>query len=273
MHRNPTPVGTGCLAALLLASCVAEDPMSRDTAPTPGEPRTVLFQDPMTGDWQDNWFLDGQRAELEHGERGLCFYATPSHVDKRVDRATFDAHHAVLWTKRVFEGDIRISYEFTPLETGGANLLYIHAQGIGVPPYVEDIHAWRQLRQVASMDKYFNYMNLMSLSLRENIRCRRYPWRDIERGLDYDDALVEPMVDHDGLPHGKTFRIVVEKRKTTCTLRIREVGSDTYTVDHTWDLSGASKDRRQPFVERGRIGLRQMGGNKVVYRDFKVERL
>jgi hypothetical protein len=44
------------------------------------------------------------------------------------DREKFDAHHAVLWTKQEFEGDIRITYEFAK---GGTSLLYIQAQGIG----------------------------------------------------------------------------------------------------------------------------------------------
>ena len=60
----------------------------------------------MREDWQKNWFLDGKRAILGHTDEGLWMFCTPSGVDKRVDREKFDAHHAVLWTKQEFEGDI-----------------------------------------------------------------------------------------------------------------------------------------------------------------------
>ena len=54
----------------------------------------MLFEDPMTGNWQEKWFLDGKKATLEHRDGGLCFFTPPSNVDKNKDRATFDAHHA-----------------------------------------------------------------------------------------------------------------------------------------------------------------------------------
>ena len=275
------------VVAMSAVSCVSKAPSNPDASPESADApsknhsavradKKVLFEDPMTGSWQDHWFLDGKKAVVTHDDNGLTFWTPSSGVsseEKNKFRAKFDSHHAVLWTKQVFEGDIRISYRFTRIQSSWACLLYIHAQGIGTPPYGKDIHAWHKRREVASMDKYFKYMNLLSLSLRRKIRCKRYPWYDVGRGIKHDDILVKPMVGHDGLPTGKTFNLVVEKRKKSCTLRIREVGREAYTVDHAWDLSNPSKDRKTPFVEKGRIGLRQMGGNKVVYRNFKVEQL
>lgn len=266
-----------CLTALALAACHS-GPSPVDRLSTGGRgSETVLFEDSMEKDWHKNWFLDGRKAKLRHRDGGLLFQSTSSGVspeNKNKYREKFDSHHAVLWTKEEFSGDIRISYEFTPIATSWANLLYIHARGIGVPPYVEDIHTWKDMREVASMDKYFNYMNLLSLSLRREIRCRRYPWNDVGRDMmRYDDNLVEPMVDHDGLEDGKTYRLVVDKREKSCTLRIQEIGSTEYLVDYTWDLSNPSAERRTPFVTKGRIGLRQMGGNEVIYRNFQVTRL
>lgn len=237
---------------------------------------TVLMEDSMLDNWEANWFLDGDLAIVEHQDEGLLFHSPSSGVspqDKNKYREKFDAHHAVLWTRKEFKGDIRISYDFTRIETSWANLIYIQAEGIGTPPYERDIYAWREMRGVASMDKYFNYMNLLSLSLRKEIRCKRYPWNDVSRDLKHEDTLVEPMVDHDGLPNGKTYSLVIEKRKKSCWLRIREAGSEAYIIDYTWDLSNPSDERKQPYVENGRIGLRQMGGNKAIYRNFKVEQL
>jgi hypothetical protein len=123
------------------------------------------------------------------------------------------------------------------------------------------------------MDKYFNYMNLLSLSLRREIRCKRYPWSDVDRDLKHDDVLVEPMAPHTGLPPGQAYRIMVEKREKSCRLVITEKDSGNTVIDYTWDLSNPSPERKAPFVTKGRIGLRQMGGNKVIFRDFKVTRL
>ena len=93
------------LAVLALTSCTS-DGQRRVLKPT--KPATtdkgatsVLFEDDMLGEWQENWFLEGERAVLGHTVEGLWIYCTPSNVDKRVNRAKFDAHHAVLWTKQV----------------------------------------------------------------------------------------------------------------------------------------------------------------------------
>mgnify|MGYP001282528282 CR=1 FL=1 len=97
----------GLLCMTALTGCtnprMAASPMS-DAQKTTSR---MLFSDPMTGDWREHWFLDGKKATLENRDGGLLFTATPSNVDKNVDRTTFDAHHAILWTKQEFEGDIR----------------------------------------------------------------------------------------------------------------------------------------------------------------------
>jgi hypothetical protein len=249
--------------------------MSGNGALTSGEAGTVLFEDPMTKDWQNNWFLDGQRAVLEHRDRGLAFITSASKVDKRVDRAAFDAQHAVLWTKQEFVGDIRISYTFTKLPgCSWQKLIYVQARGIGTEPYVEDIYAWRDLREVAKMDKYFNYMNLIALSLRDEIRCKRYPWSDVERDLKLESEFL-PRGENKGMEIGRELNVVVEKRRESISLRIRDIETGEHVVNHTWDLTDETvlENRESKFVETGRIGLRHMGGHKVVYKNFKVEKL
>jgi len=254
---------------MLLWACTQEDSMTSQAGPT------VLFEDSMTENWQDNWFLDGRRAVLEHRDGGLAFITTASKVDKRVDRAAFDAQHAVLWTRQAFEGDIRISYTYTKLpDCGWQKLIYVQAQGIGSEPYVHDIHAWRDRREVARMDKYFNYMNLIGLSLRDEIRCKRYPWSDVERDVALSSEFL-PRGENKGLETGHDLHVVVEKRRESILLRITDGQTGEHVVDHTWNLTDkAVLEGRDPkFVEKGRIGLRLMGGHKINFRDFKVERL
>ena len=93
---------------------------------------TILFEDSMLDDWQEKWFLDGQKATLEHRNEGLYF--SGGTITKSEDPEKYHAHHAVLWTKQVFEGDLLISYEMTRIDTSdyGNTLLYIQAQGIGI---------------------------------------------------------------------------------------------------------------------------------------------
>lgn len=233
----------------------------------------VLFEDPMKENWQKNWFLDGKNALLEHRDGGLAFITNASKVDKRVDRAAFDAQHAVLWTKQEFEGDIRISFTFTKLPgCSWQQLIYVQARGIGEKPYVEDIYAWRELRKVASMDKYFNYMNLIGLSLRDEIRCKRYPWSDVKRNIKLESEFL-PRGENKGMEIGREYNVLVEKRKESILLRITDQETGENVVDHTWDLTQNLEDKDPKFVEKGRIGLRHMGGHKLLYKNFKVEQL
>jgi len=236
-------------------------------------PLEVLFEDVMHGDWQEKWFLDGKKATLEPREGGLYFAGGT--VTKEDDPVEYNAHHAVLWTKQVFEGDIRISYQMKQVDASGYGntLLYIHAQGIGTPPYVEDIHEWRNLREVPDMSTYFTYMDLLSLSLRENIRCKRYPWRDEKLQWYPTQGLIEPMVDYPGVIPGETYQVIVDKKGDSLRLRLYNQSGATLHVDHTWDTSQIAEGIEPRKIQKGRIGIRHMATKQSIYNNFKVEKL
>ena len=259
----------GCMTALMLAACST----NAGTAAADGQP-AILFEDSMAQDWQANWFLDGENAVLEHRDGGLAFITESSKVDKRVDRAAFDAQHAVLWTRESFEGDIRITYKYTKLPgCSWQKLIYVQAQGVGEGPFIEDIYAWKDRREVAVMSAYFNYMDLIGLSLRNQIRCKRYPWNDMDgNGLKTE---FKPRAQNKGMPIGHELDVLVEKRKKSILLRITDIETGETVVDHTWDLTDERiLEQRDPkYIETGRIGIRQMGGHKINMRDFKVEQL
>jgi hypothetical protein len=265
----------GLASALLLISCDTGPSMTTGTSMDHSPEATVLFDDPMTGDWEKNWFLDGKRATLEHRDGGLAFVTTASGVDKNVDRAAFDAEHAVLWTKQEFEGDIRVSYSYTKLPgCSWQKLIYVQAQGIGKDPYVKDIYAWRDLRQVAKMSEYFNHMNLIGLSIRDEVRCKRYPWNDVAGNVELESEFL-PRAEIKPMPIGREYHVVVEKRKESIKLRIADAETGELVVDHKWDLTSEKvlENRDPKFIDKGRIGIRQMGGHKILMRHFKVERL
>ncbi|HYW97399.1 MAG TPA: DUF4861 family protein, partial [Bacteroidales bacterium] len=235
----------------------------------------ILFEDSMTGDWSENWFLDGKKATLRNTAKGLFFSAGT--VTKRDDPKEYHAHHAVLWTKKEFEGDIKISYEMSRVDSSnyGTTLLYIQAQGIGTPPYLKDITAWNELREIPNMATYFTYMDLLSLSFRENLRCRRYPLRDENLEQYSGNGYIEPMVDYnfEKILPGKTYLVEVEKRAASLRLRLVEKESRKLLIDHTWDTDNIPEVMEPKQIQKGRIGLRHMSTRQFIYRNFKVESL
>lgn len=254
----------GLLAVLTLSACATmqEAPESQ-----------LLFEDSMSENWQAKWFLDGEKATLEHRDGGLAFITEESGFNKNENRAAFDAQHAVLWTRESFEGDIRISYKYTRLPgCTWQKLIYIQAQGVG-GPFDDDIYAWKEGRKVSVMSEYFNHMDLIALSLRNEVRCKRYPWNDLE-GNDLEDEFF-PRAKHDSWPTGHELDVVVEKRKESVSLLITDTVTGKTLIDQTWDLTDPRvlNDHDPKFVTEGRIGIRQMGGHKLWMRDFKVERL
>ena len=261
------------IAGLVLTLCISRNFVSAETL-APQSKEAVLFHDILKEDWRENWFLDGENATLEHRDGGLAFITTASKVDKNVNRAAFDAQHAVLWTRQEFEGDIRIRYTFTKLPgCSWQKLIYVQAQGIGEGPYVEDIHAWREHREVAVMSEYFTYMNLVSLSLRDQIRCKRYPTMDMDG--EAHESEFKPRAENKVMPIGREFSVVVEKRKKSIMLHITDTETGAHAVNHTWDLTDEKviQNMDKSYVEKGRIGIRLMGGHKILMRDFTVERL
>ncbi|NHE56540.1 hypothetical protein [Cyclobacterium plantarum] len=237
------------------------------------EENTILFEDPMTGDWRENWFLDGKKATLRNTKDGLFFSAGT--VTKSDDPEEYHAHHAVLWTRKEFDGDIRISYELTRIDSSdyGTTLLYIQARGIGSPPYAEDISAWNDLREIPNMGIYFTYMDLLSLSFRENLRCKRYPWQDENLEWYPGKGLIEPMVDYGKILPGKTYLVEVEKKAVSLRLRMIEKESNKIMIDHSWNTDNIANGIEPKQIKKGRIGLRQMSTRQFIYRNFKLERL
>lgn len=223
--------------------------------------RDVLF-DPCTGDWTKNWFLDGEIAAVSTGPLGMQLTAGPQFRN--------DAHHTVLWTRQVFDGDLRIEYQYTRLdfETRCVNILYVQATGSGKGPYKTDIAAWSNLRRVPAMKLYFNHMNAYHISYaafpnrgddREDyVRARRYmPEATGLKGTEllpdyFNTGLFQP-----GVPH----RITVIKRGNDLVMRVSNSEKTRY---FHW-----RNDRFPPIVS-GRIGLRHMYTRSARYKDFRV---
>ncbi|MFW6045108.1 MAG: alginate lyase family protein, partial [Planctomycetota bacterium] len=235
-------------------------------------PWKTTFTEPGDENWQQRWHLDGENATVKTIEGGFEFSAGPEEGN--------DAHHAVLWTRESFEGDVRISYDYTRLDDADhyVNILYILATGTGLGPYSEDILDWADRRKVPTMSKYFENMNLLHVSYaahptpaalrrgaedREYIRVRRYP---IPVNSSFDSTVVPPDYFETGLwQTGVKHHIDVIKRGPRLLMKVTPEGGETQYFG--WNTSG------WPPVREGRIGLRHMFTRSARYENFRVQTL
>jgi hypothetical protein len=228
-------------------------------------PWRIVLSDDGTGDWTEQWFLDGEKARVVNSPEGMTLHAGPVPDD--------DASHAVLWTRRSFEGDVRVEYDYTRLDTShrGVNILYLLATGSGEGPHAKDIAEWNQLRRVPSMGLYFRNMHTYSISYaagpyneqgepagEDYVRARRYmPEDGTLRGTDY-----APTYRRTGFfLEGVTHHIVVVKSGDRLFM---EVVNPSQRRLFVW------KADTLPNITEGRVGFRQMFTRSARYRNIKV---
>lgn len=217
-------------------------------------------------DWTGDWFLDGERGYVKNTPEGMVFTAGPIRGD--------NGSHNVLWTKKEFEGDVKIEFDYTRLDdiNYAVNILYILATGIGEAPYHKDITRWSHLRVVPYMNRYFRHMNLLHISyaaypLKDDpqadyVRARRYPvppggnfGRDTRLTPDYSDTgLFKP---------GITYHFTVIKRGGNLMLRVENKAEEIDKFFH-WNTSNFDP------VTEGRIGIRHMYTRAARYANFTV---
>ena len=224
----------------------------------------LKLSDPCTKDWKSNWFIDGEIATVVNTDKGMNFSAGPVNKD--------DAHHAVLWTKESFEGDVKIEYNYTRTDKQviNVNILYIQATGIGTEGFDKDISKWNNYRKVPKMSKYWMNMNTIHISYaafptvnedpkNDYIRVRRYPASEKSA---FKKTEVPPSFDKIGLfLPGVTYKMTWIKTGDKLYLKVE--GDDRLEI-YSWDLSVF------PVITEGRIGLRHMYTRSARYSDFKV---
>lgn len=223
----------------------------------------LAFSDKCIKDWTKNWDLDGLIATVENSKKGMQFTAGPEFKN--------DAHHAVLWTKESFSGDIKIEYDYTRTdkETACVNILYIQATGDGEGEFVKDISAWAKFREVPAMKKYYENMNALHISYAafENaandtsfyVRARRYPKPN---GQNFNVTKIAPSYDNEGyFVSGQTYHITAIKSGNQLFFKMKSKNGEELFF---WDLSGVI-----PITE-GRIGLRHMYTRSAIYKNFKI---
>jgi hypothetical protein len=225
------------------------------------------FYDTGTGDWQENWKLDGQKARVFNTPLGMEFYAGPVPAE--------DSSHSVMWTRKSFSGDVKLEYEYTRLDaaTKYVNIIYIQATGSGKGDFCEEIFEWSELRRVPAMRMYFNHMNTYHISYaafgntnleapNDYIRARRY-MPESGNGLQGTD--LAPDYFKSGLfQPGVRHKITIIKHGNDLYMEI--IGPHKRMLCH-W------KNTSLPPVEQGRIGLRHMASRNARYKNFRVSEI
>lgn len=223
------------------------------------------MKDNGTKNWHKNWFLDGLHAEIENSKKGMSFSAG------KVERE--DAYHAVLWTKKSFKGDIKLEFTYTRTDnkTTWANILYLHATGIGTPPHDTDISKWKQLREIPAMKTYFNNMKALHISFasfentntdknKDYIRVRQYP---VKAGENFNTTteIPNPYFETDLFKTGETYIITIIKTQEKLFFKVTKKDSSKL---FSWVLS------HQLPLNEGRIGLRHMFSRSAIYKDICI---
>lgn len=222
----------------------------------------LAFADKCTENWTKNWFLDGNHATVKNSRDGMLFAAGKEEGN--------DAHHAVLWTKESFSGDIKIEYDYIRTDSAVkyVNILYIQATGDGEGKFVKDISKWNNLREIPSMNTYFENMNLLHVSFAAfnndgkghyYVRARRYPKSE---GQEFNKIVIEPSYDDKGFV--KTNQLYhMTAIKSGEKLFFKMESKDGVEV-FFWDISEIKP------VNSGRVGLRHMYTRSAIYKNIKI---
>ncbi len=256
------------LAGIFASPCLAD---TKDAAASGAQqkqfeelckaPWQEAFFDSCTQDWTQQWTLDGLKATVVNGPKGMDFSAGPVFAE--------DASDGVLWTKQSFKGDLKIEYEYTRIDhvtRSSSTMLYIEATGIGEGPYAKDIATWASLRTVPTMTLYHSGMHLLHISCAAFEANNDGPTDNYCRarwyGKGLEDSVLSPDYLHSGLfATGVPHQITVIKKGHDLFMRVQ--GPTKELLCH-WDTSS------KPAVTEGYIGLRHMFTRAVRYRDFRV---
>jgi len=250
------------MLVVMTVYCLAEKSMGREVSPEQAAFEKAnqrgwktTFEDSCTEDWTEQWFLDGEVGTVTNTPEGMELKSGPEYKNQ--------AHHMVLWTKRSFEGDLKIEYEFTRLDTDGIGvfILYIQATGCGDEGFDEDITKWNDFRNVPVMGKYFKYMDTYHVSYACGyIRGRRYN-TTVKRMNNHSELIPDYENIKDIFEPGVPYKLTVIKTDRDIYMKVSNDEKTRYFH---------MKNEQWPIVTHGRIGLRQMYTKWGRYKDFKV---
>jgi hypothetical protein len=231
--------------------------------------QTLVFEDVGTDNWRKNWTLDGLMATVTNTKAGMEFKAGNTYMN--------DSCHAVLWTRQVFKGNIKINYEYTRTDTVTrcVTILYFLASGKGTADFPKDISEWKSKRTVPKMSLYFEHMHAYHISYaafsakeyskdKDYIRLRKYDPK--KQGLEGTDILPDYFNTQLFKPY-TTYLIEVVKSNDYITMSIKNKRDISDTLHCKWNI------KNTPNLTSGSIGFRHMFTRSAIYKNIQVWRI
>jgi len=161
----------------------------------------------------------------------------------------------------------KVNYTRLDKRDAQVNIIYIQATGSGEGPYGKDIFSWNGLREIPSMETYFNNMNLLHISYAaflgesDYIRARRYR-------PDFKTRMR-------GTPLGSVYNTGFFATGGRHHITIIKKGFDLYMKVSNGEQSALYRWNYQdhPLIKEGPVGLRQMYSRSSLYKNFIVKEL
>ncbi len=257
-HVPRLGVRTGVLLAVALSVLLGPIPGSSQARWIPA------LVDGGTDRWADRWLLSGdpdRGITVTNGPEGMTLRAGDG-TDPRKD-------HAVLWTRAIFSGDVRIEYDYvvldrypTPIGEGGyCSAVLIHSRVASSAPLPADIGNWSSEQR--NSDTSGPALNAVIDGLQLNYAFvgdpRGNPFR-LRSNPGY--RLVGESAGVPVFEVGTEYHLVIEKVATTVSIAANPPTG--LSVSHSF----ASPEIGQHLY--GRIGLRNMNHREARYRNIRI---
>ncbi|WP_254560022.1 DUF1961 family protein [Dyadobacter diqingensis] len=202
----------------------------------------------------DSFYVQGKPVQVEITREGLLIET----IDKEMNAAVLDSQMYV-WTKKPFEGDLYVEYEYKSLRPGGLSLLLTQASGMNR----EDFMADYPLRTSGRMTMIYG----------EDVRS--YHWEyyremaDMRNDLDNSAFMKQPW----NYPLAFATRNVPLAKDTWHKLQFLQIDNKLVgAIDGVimFECTDDGFTNNGPVLDFGRIAIRCMLRSKMVFRNLKV---
>jgi hypothetical protein len=202
----------------------------------------------------DSFYVQGEPVQVAISKEGLLAET----IDEEMTASRLDKQ-MYIWTKKPFEGDLYVEYEYKTLRRGGLSLLLTQASGMNR----EDFMADYPLRTSGRMTMIYG----------EDVRS--YHWEyyremaDMRNDLDNSALMKQPW----NYPLAFGARDAPLSIDTWHKLQFRQIGNKIVGAIDGKIMFECSDDgyiNNGPVLDFGRIAIRLMLHSKMVFRNLKV---
>lgn len=202
----------------------------------------------------DSFYIQGKPIQASITKEGLLLET----IDKEMTATRLDSQMYV-WTKKPFEGDLYVEYEYKSLRPGGLSLLLTQASGMNR----EDFMADYPLRTSGRMTMIYG----------EDVRS--YHWEyyremaDMRNDLDNSAFMKQPW----NYPLAFGSRNVPLSKDSWHKLQFLQIGNRLVgAIDGSimFECTDDGTINNGPVLDFGRIAIRLMLHSKMVFRNLKV---